>query len=571
MKLILNYIRPYKMKMILGLGIKFFSTLIELFIPFILSYIIDDIVPLKEINPVLFWGIAMVILAFAALLTNIKANRMAVKVAALTTKSLRHDLFEKVQSLSCSQIDKFTVSSLTSRLTSDTYNIQGFVSGMQRIGVRAPILLVGGILITFFLDAFLCLIMILILPFIAIVVIYASKKGVKLYGFFQKKVDLLVRSIRENYLGIRVIKALSKTKYEKEKFEKINEGVSESEKKAGKVMSITNPISSMFLNLGMTAVVLVGAYLVNSGMSGAGKIIAFLSYFTLISTALIAVTRIFVMVARADASAKRIEEILEAKEDLKTIEAENFFQKEHIVFENISFSYSESEKQKYNLRNISFKMKKGNTLGIIGATGSGKSTIIQLLLRFYDPQKGRIFIDGKDIRSLSAKDLRNSIGVVFQNDFLIATSIYENIRFGREVSKEQVEEAMKLAQGEEFVSALDEGFDYKLDSKGANFSGGQKQRILIARALAAKPKILILDDSSSALDYKTDASLRKKIKENLDGTSSIIIAQRISSVKFADEILVLDKGVIVAKGKHDELIENCDLYKEIEKSQTGGD
>ncbi len=567
MKLLLEYAKPYKIRILLGLTIKIIGTIMDFVIPWILAHIIVDLVPTRNLNLIILWGVIMLLSSALSWVGNVTANRMASKVAMNITGSLRYKLFEKIGKLSCKQTDNLTIPSLVSRLTTDTYNVHQSVGMIQRIGIRGPILLIGGVFVTFTLDPLLSLILVLTLPFVAVVVVFVSKKGVPMFVKVQKKVDVLVRAVRENYQGVRVIKALSKSEHETNKFDKINEDLSKSERKAGMIMSITNPAVTLILNLGIVGVIAVGAYAANIGISQEGTIIAFMSYFTIMSMALLGVTRIFTMYSRVSASLKRINEVFECEDDLKLLEILSEKSDNYIEFSGVDFSYTE-ESDTTVLKNINFSLKKGESLGIIGSIASGKSTIIQLLLRFYDPQNGRIMIDGKDIRSLQPSQLRRSIGVVFQNDFLMADSIYENIRFERELNKADIDTATELAQAKEFIGKLEQGLEHKLDSKGANFSGGQKQRMLISRALAAKPEILILDDSSSALDYETDAKLRHAIKKYLKQTTSIIIAQRISSIRDSDKIIVLDKGEIKGYGSHDELLKTCQVYKEILNSQV---
>lgn len=568
MRKILTYLKPYIPKMTLGLAIKFTGTIMDLFLPWILAHTIDEIVPLRNVGLILFWGIVMVICTVTAFITNVIANRMASGVARDATEVIRRDLFAKISYLSCSQVDDFTVSSLESRLTSDTYNIHQMIGMMQRLGVRSPILLIGGIGMTLILDYSLSLVLIAVLPFIAALVYLVSKKGIPLYTDLQQAVDTLVRTVRENISGIRIIKALSKTDYEKQRFSRVNSEVSEKEKRAGITMSITNPMMNLFLNVGLTLVILVGAYRVDAGLTQPGKIIAFLTYFTIILNAMLMITRLFVIYSKGIASADRILKVLEAADDLKQKPENHVRNGCHISFEHVYFSYN---KVKVNLEDISFKLMRGETLGIIGATGSGKSTLVNLLLRLYDVDKGEIRIDGKDIRSMSSKELHSKFGTVFQNDILFADTIASNIDFGRGLSPEQIRAAADYAQAKEFIDSLPDGYGHMLAQKSSNLSGGQKQRIMIARALAAKPEILILDDSSSALDYKTDSMLRKSISENLNETTLIIIAQRISSIFRADHILVLENGKISGYGSHEELLQNCDTYKEIYISQTGGE
>ena len=568
MKKVIEYMRPSFSLLFLGVTIKFIGALMDLFLPWVLSHIIDEVVPLNSMKLIALWGGVMFLCALTALITNIIANRMAAKVARNTTERLRHELFSKILYLSSSQIDEMTLPSLELRLTSDTYHVHRMITMMQRMGIRAPILLIGGIAITLTLDPVLTAVLICTLPFISLLVLAVTRKGFPMYKQLQKKTDYMVRVVRENIAGVRVIKALSKTEHEKTRFHTANQEVIKMEKKAGYTMSLTSPIMNLLLNTGLTLVILVGAYRVNAGTTEPGKILAFMSYFTIILNAMMAVTRIFVMYSRGSASASRIEEVLNMPVELTPIEKENVNEEEHIVFDHVNFSY---QKKENNLTDISFKLKRGETLGILGPTGSGKSTIINLLLRLYDADSGEIRISGKPVQSLTPEELYTKFGIVFQNDFVVAESIRENIAFGRSLTDEQIEAASQNAQAFEFISGLDDKFDHQVAARGNNLSGGQKQRLLIARALADHPEILILDDSSSALDYKTDANLRKVLNEKYSDITTIIIAQRISSLMHADHIIILEDGEILGQGKHQELLESCDLYRMISENQMGGE
>ena len=465
-------------------------------------------------------------------------------------------------------MDRFGIPSLESRMTTDTYNLHQMIGMMQRMGVRAPILLLGGIAVTLTLEPVLTLTLVCVLPFIALVVWRVSKKGIPLYTGLQQAVDRLVRTVRENITGIRVTKALSKTDYEKERFSQANEEVVRNEKKAGITMALTNPMMNLFLNIGLVLVILVGAFRVNSGLTQPGAIIAFMTYFTIILNAMLSITRIFVMYSKGSASANRVSAVLDAPEDLQISPQKNVQTDAHIVFNSVSFSY---HKQTDNISDISFSLRRGETLGIIGATGCGKSTVIQLLMRLYDADKGEILIGGEPVQSIEPDVLHRKFGVVFQNDILFADTIANNIDFGRNLPREQIEKAAECAQAKEFIEALPERYEHMLTAKGTNLSGGQKQRVLVARALAAQPEILILDDSSSALDYKTDAKLRQSIAQHYSGTTTVIIAQRVSSILYADHILVLDNGRTIGYGRHEELLKTCPNYAEISQSQMGDD
>ena len=567
MKRIFPYLRPYLPRISLGLAIKFTGTIMDLLLPWILSYMIDDVVPLKEVPRIVFWGGAMVACAAVALITNIVANRMASWVAQHTTEALRHDLFSKISHLSCGQIDSFSIPSLESRLTSDTYNVHQMIGMMQRLGVRAPILLIGGIFITLMLEPVLALILIAVLPLIALVIYGVSKKGIPLYTRLQQGVDAMVRTVRENVTGIRVIKALSKTDYEKERFSSVNSEVVRREKTAGITMALTNPLMNLFLNVGLTVVIIVGAFRVDSGLTQPGKILAFLTYFTIILNAMLSITRMFVMLSKGTASAERIREVLDTPEDLALLPSDDMDGAYHIIFDRVTFSY---QKKEANLRDISFRLKRGERLGIIGATGCGKSTIVSLLMRLYDADAGEIRIGGQRVEAIPPEVLHTKFGVVFQNDILFADTIAENIDFGRGLSREQIEKAAACAQAMEFIQSLPDGFEHRLTAKGTNLSGGQKQRLLIARALAGDPEILILDDSSSALDYKTDSLLRQALAREYPGVTTIVIAQQVRSILHADHILVLEEGRELGYGTHPELMESCELYREISRSQMGG-
>lgn len=586
MRTVYKYIKPVLWPMIGGLTLKFIAAMFDLTIPYFLETIIDKAAPTGQINQVLFWGVAMLVCSVLALVTNVTANRMAVRNTSKVTKTLRHDLFAKISHLSARKTDEFTVSSLISRLTTDSYNVNDMLVRVQRIGVRAPFLLIGGIIITLTLDPVLTLVLVAMLPIIAVVVYFVTKYSVPIYTHCQQILDKLVRTVQENATGVRVIKALGKGEHERKRFDNVNAGLANENKKAGVIMAITNPAATIVLNIGLTLVVIVGARRVNSGLTEPGTILAFLSYFTIILNAMLGITRVFVICSKGSASARRIESVLLAEDDMPILPEEENAQTEnadapHIEFRGVTFSYNKKEETdglrseerdyiKNNLTDISFTLNRGQTLGIIGATGSGKSTIVNLLIRFYDPDKGTVLVDGRDVRCIPREELCKKFGIAFQNDFIMANSIFENISFGRDLTEEQVNRAIVLAQAKQMIDELPEGTGYRLTARGTNISGGQKQRMLIARAVAAEPEILILDDSSSALDYKTDASLRKALHSSLPDTTTVIIAQRISSIMNADLILVLDEGRIIGRGRHSELMESCPEYKLIADTQMGG-
>lgn len=552
--------------MSLGLAIKFLGTMMDLVIPSILAIIIDDYAKAGMEGKIYLYGGLMVLCAVISVASNIFANRLAAISSGRITKAIRHDLFSKISYLSAKQTDTFTIPSLISRLTSDTYNINQMLARTQRIGVRAPILLIGGIIITLTLDPVLTLILVGMLPFIAVVVYFVTKSSVKLYTAVQESLDRLTRTVQENFTGVRVIKALSKTEYEKSKFEDHNSDQNAKEKKVGLIMSITNPSATAILNVGLTLVVLAGAFRSNSGLTTPGVIIAFQTYFTIVLNAMLGVTRVFMTITKGEASAKRVSEVLDTEEDIAVLDIPKEESPYHIEFRSVTFSYNKTQP---NVKDISFALKRGETLGIIGSTGSGKTTVVSLLNRFYDPDEGEILIDGVNIKAIPNDVLRAKFGNAFQSDFLVGSTIGENIRYYRDIPDKDLITASRHAAAAEFIESLPERENYAVAPRGANLSGGQKQRILISRALAGKPEILVLDDASSALDYKTDANLRKALSQNYSDTTKIIITQRVSSIRHADLILVLEDGEVIGKGKHDELVESCETYRIIAQTQMG--
>ena len=566
MKRLFPYIKPYGWFIILTLAIKFAATSMELAIPSLMQTMIDEKVPEGRLLPIFVLGGLMLLCAAAGLTGNILANRMSAQSAGKITRKLRHDLFAKLENLSARQMDELTVSSAVSRLTSDSYNFNQMLARIQRMGIRAPILLIGGIGMMLMKDWVLALVLITLLPIISFAVYTTTKKALPLRFRAQEHLDDMVQVSQENITGIRVIKALSKTEHERKRFDSVNTNLSLTTLKADMYTIISNPITTILLNGGLTLVVLVGAYRVNSDAIKPGVIIAFLQYFNMILMATMGITRIFIMWAKGEASAQRIAQVLDTQPELETQPAEEIqTDAAHIEFKNVTFSYTGVGT---NLEDVSFRLEHGQTLGILGPTGSGKSTIINLLLRFYDPDAGQVLLDGQDIRTIDYDTLRKKFGVVFQNDFVAEGTIADNIRFFREIDAVALEKAAQNAQAE-FIREKDGQMEATVAVRGNNLSGGQKQRLLIGRALAADPEILILDDASSALDYQTDANLRRALRENYRHTTTVMVAQRISSLRHADLILVLEDGNVIGAGKHEQLMESCEEYRIIAETQMG--
>ena len=571
-KVLTVYLRPYYARMALGFCIKFFGTIMDLFLPWILAFIIDSVIPTGDKRLIYLYGLLMVVCAIGAFTMNVVANRMASAVSRDTTRTIRHDLFERIVHLSAAQTDEVTKPSLISRLTTDTYNINNMLGRVQRLGVRAPILTIGGILITLTLDPVLTLILVATLPFITWITVHISKVSIPLYHRVQDASDKLVRLVREDAAGIRVIKALSKTDVERARFDAVSREVIRNEKKASGMMARVGPTTGMLLNGAQVAVIVAGAARVAAGACEVGRILAFMTYFTIILNAVVNISKMFVVFSRAAASADRVMAIIDMPEDMTpALPAAPAKQDEGvpaIAFEHVSFRYGSAGEE--TLTDIDFTLRRGQTLGILGETGSGKSTLIRLLMRFYDPDAGTVRLFGQDVRTMENAELRAHFGVTFQSDTLFEDTIAENIRLGRALTDEQVMQAARDAQAYSFVVGDKQGFESELNVRGNNLSGGQKQRVMIARALCGHPDILVLDDSSSALDYRTDAALRAALRSSYAGTTKVLVAQRISSVAHAELILVLSGGRVIARGTHETLLATCELYQELYASQMGG-
>lgn len=567
-----SYIRPFAGYIILTMGIKLLAAVMELFVPYLMEIILDDVVPAGGRDLVFVYGGLMLLCAGGCLLLNIIANRMSAVSSGKITLAIRHDLFDRLSRLSARQMDQLTVSSAESRLTSDTYNINQLLARIQRLGVRAPILLLGGIVMMLGMDAPLATILVVMLPAIALIVYFVTRASVPLYTQEQGVLDKVVRVLQENITGIRVIKALSKTDYEKGRFNRVNQELTDVDQKAGIISGITNPGASLILNLGLTAVVVIGAYRVNTGSCQSGVIVAFLQYFVMILNAMLGVTRIFVIWSKGEASARRVADVLATPADLTVLPAQEGEEDRaeqpvpHVEFRDVTFSYTGIGE---NISHLSICLMRGESLGILGATGSGKSTILNLLMRFYDPDQGQVLIDGRDVRTIPPAELRPKFGVVFQNDFVAEGTIADNIRFFRPLTDEDLTRAAEDAQALEFIQNKPGKMNAPVAVRGNNLSGGQKQRLLIARALAGAPEILVLDDASSALDYRTDARLRQALRRNYRDVTTILVAQRISSIRHCDHILVLSDGQVIGSGTHQELMESCGEYRMIAQTQMG--
>ncbi len=581
MKFIFRSIARYKWAIALAIFLKLLGTMFELLLPYILEHMVDHVVPSGQLGPVIFWGLMMFVAAVLCRQFNVAANRKAIFNAHRVSYDVRQALFEKTINLSGHQFDFFGLPSLISRMTSDSYNVQSSVQQLQSLCVRAPIMLVGGLIMTLSMDRHLAMILVVMVPFLLAVVLFVSSRGIPLFTAVQQRLDTVVRIMRENITGIRVVKALSKTEYEKRRFAQANREMVDSDIRASSIMAIPGPFMQLSLNVGLVLVIILGGRRVNAGEMQPGVILAFLTYFNMITMGVMGLNRIFMTMSRASASANRIASVLKTESDqhiLPPAEAKQPHGEEFIRFEHVNFSYHTGEgdgsdfaggKREQVLSDIDFALKKGESLGIIGPTGCGKTTIINLLMRFYDVEDGGVFVDGRDVRTYEKKELRGKFGVVFQNDMVFQDTLRQNIDFGRIIPENKVLGAVEDAMAAEYISTLDDGLDYEATIKGANLSGGQKQRLLVARALAGTPEILILDDSSSALDYKTDAAMRRAIESHHGDSTLIMIAQRVSSVMGMTNILVMDNGQCIGYGSHQHLLETCPAYREIYDVQMG--
>jgi len=568
-----KYIRPYRKRIVVNACVKMTGTLMEVVLPAILAHIINVVVPTRNQSSIMLWGFAMVVFSFGAWVLNFSANRMASGTASRAIRSIRQDMFARAMKLSARQMDKLTVSSLESRLTTDTYALHRFLGATLRMGIRSLMLFVGGVFFCFWLSWRLALILVVLVVPLFFAVRFVFRRAIPLFHTVQRKLDDLVQIIRENIRGIRIIKALDRTDYEKERFGDSNEEVREAEVRAIDQIAMMSPLVNVILYTGLTGVLILGARLVDIGMLQTGTIIAFLSYFILITNSLLGLNRMFNIYNRAVASIERIKEVLNMPTDESQLIPENASMLAEadpsvpeIEFKNVCFSYLGV---KNDLENISFALYPGETLGMMGPTGSGKSTVIRLLLRQYDVQEGAILIRGQDIRTIKPEALNHLFGIVFQNDFLFGGTVRKNVDFGRGLSDESIRVATEHAQASIFLDEKEGELDFILASKGVNLSGGEKQRLLLSRALAGAPEILVLDDASSALDFRTDAKLRQALRDHYGATTSIVIAQRVSSVRHADRIIFMENGRISAMGNHETMMKESHKYREIAEMQMG--
>lgn len=568
MKKLIKFLKPYTVAVVAVIVFVFAQSISELYLPTLMSDIVDIGIVNGDIKYIIKIGGIMLIVAAGGTVFTILASFLSSRVAAGFGRDLRNQVFSKVESFSIEEFEKIGTSSLITRTTNDITQIQQVVFMILRMMISAPLMCIGGIIMAVSRDAELSLVIVIVIPIIASLIFLIAKKGVPLFKVMQTKIDKLNLILREELTGIRVIRAFNRSEHEKERFNKANLDLTKTASKAFKIMVSLMPLMMLLLNLTTISIIWFGGLRIDSGRMQVGDLMAFIQYVMQIMFSLFMLSMMFVMIPRASVSTNRINQVLEMETNIKDPKQpkKNTGKKGLVEFKNVSFSYPGAERPVLN--NLSFCAQSGKVTAIIGGTGSGKSTVINLIPRFYDIDSGSILINGIDIREMSQKELRSKIGFVPQKAVLFSGTIADNIRYGKEnATVDEIQHAVDIAQATDFIINMKDGFDYQISQGGTNISGGQKQRLSIARALVRKPEIYLFDDSFSALDFKTDAKLRIALKKEIKDSTVIIVAQRVSTIMDADQILVLDEGEIVGIGKHKELLNTCKVYREIVSSQ----
>jgi ATP-binding cassette subfamily B protein len=569
MKKLVKYLKPYLLFTILAPLLMLLEVSMDLLQPMFMQKIVDVGIQNMDMNYVIKTLMLMIGVALIGLLGGMGCSAFSAMAAFNAGADIRNDLFEKVQSLSFGNIDRLETGNLITRLTNDVVQVQQIFMMCMRIMVRAPFQIIGSFIMAFIISPKLSMILVIVVPIIVVCLVIVIKKGYPLFIIVQEKLDKVNKVMQENLAGIRVVKAFVRKDYEEKRFGQANNDLMDITVKVSRVVAFIMPIMMFLLNIGVIAVVWFGAIEVNDGGIQVGEVMAFINYLLQLLSSLIMIASILMMVSKAEASSNRISEVLDTNVDIMDDEnADEIKEIEgNLVFDNVSFSYSKN-KEEYILKNISFTAKPGELVAILGSTGSGKTTLVSLIPRLYDVDEGKITIDGKDVRKIRNKNLRKHIGMVMQQTILFSGTILDNIKYGiPNASFDEVLEATGSAQADTFIQGFKNGYETNLGQRGVNLSGGQKQRIAIARALITKPSILILDDSTSAVDVTTEILIQNALKDKLKNTTILMVAQRISSVLEADKIIVLEEGKIVATGNHKELIKSSEVYKDIYRSQ----
>lgn len=577
-KTLLGILREYKKGSILTILLSVLEAAFEILIPLRMADLIDQGIDLGDMAAVWKFGIAILIFAALQLLTGVLSAHIAAKTSVGFSANLRQDMYDNVQTFSFSNIDKFSTASIVTRLTTDVTNIQNAYQMLIRMAVRGPVMLVFSMIVSFRINTTIALIFLAVIPIMALLLLLIIRKVGPLFGRVFRTYDTLNNVVQENVRGIRVVKSFNQEEHEIKKFKSISQSIYEDFSAGERLLAFNSPIMQFFMYACMILISWIGAKaIVASGNNAAlgmttGDLTALFSYATQILMALMMLSMVFTMITISLASARRIAEVLEEKTDIDNPADPIMAVRDgSIRFEQVSFAYAAKADKKV-LSDIDLSIASGQTVGIIGGTGSSKSSLVQLIPRLYDVSSGQLLLGGVDVRKYDLDVLRNAVAMVLQKNELFSGTIKENLRWGNEnATDEEIEEACRLACADEFIQSFPDKYDTYIEQGGANVSGGQKQRLCIARALLKKPKVLILDDSTSAVDTKTDASIQKSLSTFLPDTTKLIIAQRVSSVQHADLIVVMDDGKIAACGKHDELLKTCDIYREVYESQQKGD
>ena len=568
MKKLLIYLKDYKIESVLAPLFKMLEALFELFVPIVMAKVIDIGIPAGDRSYVIRMCLVMILLGIIGLVCSITAQYFSAKAACGFATKLRHSLFEHIQSLSFTEMDTIGTSTLITRMTSDINQVQNGVNMFLRLFMRSPFIVVGAMVAAFIIDVRSAIIFAVAIPLLSVIVFIIMYVSIPLYKKVQSRLDTVLGITRENLTGVRVIRAFHKEEGEIERFEEANESLSSLQIFVGKISALMNPATYAVVNLSIVAIIWVGGIRVNTGAISQGEVVALINYMSQILVELIKLANLIVLINKAIACGNRVQSVFEISSSMaespdQSIDTET---DNAVEFKDVSLRYGSSETD--SLSEITFSAKKGETIGIIGGTGSGKSSIVNMIPRFYDAFSGEVLVDGKNVKDYSIKALRGKIGVVPQKAVVLNGTIRENLLWGNEnASDEDIYEALKISQAIDVVEGRRKGLDSEVAQGGKNFSGGQRQRLTIARALVRKPEILILDDSASALDFATDAALRKAIREMENSPTVFIVSQRASSIQYADKIIVLDDGRIAGIGSHDSLLESCGVYQEIYYSQ----
>ena len=571
MKKLFRFLKNYKKECILAPLFKLFEATLELFVPLVMAAIIDHGIDDGDYGFIGWMGGILVLLAAVGLTAALVAQYFAAKAAVGFATGLRHELFRHIQSLSFGDVDQVGTSTLITRLTSDTNQLQAAVNMSLRLFLRSPFVVLGAMIMAFTIDVKAALIFVIAIPLLSLVIFGVMVISIPMYRRVQEALDKILCRTRENLSGVRVQRAFNKQKEEKEKFEEENQQLNSFQMVVGRISALTNPLTYLIINGAVIALIWVGAIRVDAGFITQGQVVALVNYTAQILVELVKLANTIVMVNKAIACGNRVQEVFERQPGLmspaEVLPAE-LGEEDVIVFDHVGLIYPGTHTE--SLTDIHFSVKRGETVGIIGGTGSGKTSLVHLIPRFYDISSGSLKVDGVEVADQSLENLRARVGIVLQKSVLFEGTIRSNLCWGKkDATEEEMWQALRIAQAEEVVKGKPGELDAEVEQGGRNFSGGQKQRLAIARALVRKPEILILDDSASALDYATDAALRKAIREELEGMTLLIVSQRAASVRNADKIVVLDDGEIVGMGTHDELIDSCEIYREIYESQYG--